>query len=325
MKLISLEDIRDVYLKVAQRGFAFALSKFSLSDSHRTKSSFNEVDIESSNWWIIPEVKFRWNELITGSKHVTYEEYMSQTFFRNHKNVRMVSIGSGVCSHELKLAEINPDWEIECIDFSNKLLHKAEQIAEKKQLKNISFLAQDIYQYKLSDNYYDIVFFHSSLHHFKNLDHFIKANVFDKLKEDGHLIINEYVGANRLQYPKNQIKAINECLNLIPTPYRQLHKTNLIKRKYYGSGLLRMIIADPSECVESERILPVVYKYFETVIEKPFGGNLLSSALKDISHNFLANNQEKDAILSRIFKFEDNYLLKNKSDFIFGIYRKKST
>ncbi len=84
-----------------------------------------------------------------------------------------------------------------------------------------------------------------------------------------------------------------------------------------------MIISDPSECVDSESILPTIYKHFNVIIEKPFGGNILMSTLKDISHHFIDTTIEKEAILNKIFEFEDNYLLEHKSDFVFGVYELK--
>ncbi|MDA9202092.1 hypothetical protein N9O58_04255 [Flavobacteriaceae bacterium] len=55
--------------------------------------------------------------------------------------------------------------------------------------------------------------------------------------------------------------------------------------------------------------------------EKPFGGSILSSVLKDIADHFFSVNAEKQEILETLFKIEDNYLKKNQSDFIFGMYK----
>jgi ubiquinone/menaquinone biosynthesis C-methylase UbiE len=325
MRIVTFEDARDIYLKMAQRGLSFSLSKLTFNQVKRTKSSFNAVHFDSSNWWIIPEVKQRWNELITGSKDVTYEEFVSRNFFQGYPSLQMVSIGSGVCSHELKLAELNPHYDIICVDFSEHLLAKAKEVADEKQLKNIRFLSKDIHEYEFPAHSIDVVFFHQSLHHFKEMDTFVKKKVVDKLKATGYLMMNEYVGVNRLQYAKEQIRAINKCLSLVPNAQRLLYKTDLVKNRYYGSGLLRMIIADPSECVESENIRPVIHKYFEPIFEKSFGGNLLMPVLKDISHHFINArvDQEKQMILNRLFECEDQYLSSHPSDFVFGIYRKR--
>ncbi len=320
MRVFTLEDIRDIYIKIVQRGYGFILSKLTLSEKARTKSSFNDARIDSSNCWIIPHVRARWNYLITGHKQTTYEEYVSKKF-GSERNVKMISIGSGVCSHELEFARLNPSWEITCVDFSDKLLMVAQKIAQREKLSNIKFIIKDIYKYSLPNDYYNIVLFHSSLHHFKNLNHLI-GKVYKSMAVNGKLIINEYVGANRFQYGKHQINEINRCLKLIDKDYKKVYKTNMYKKRYYGSGIVRMIISDPSECIESENILPAIKFYFIVVEEKGYGGNLLMPALKDISHHFVDLDERKKRCIDNVFAFEDEYLRHNNSDFIFGIYKK---
>jgi hypothetical protein len=83
-----------------------------------------------------------------------------------------------------------------------------------------------------------------------------------------------------------------------------------------------MIITDPSEAVESESIRPSIQQLFRTLEEKKIGGDLLMLLFKDISHNFLENSQETNALLEQIFAAEDAYLANNDSDFIFGVYGK---
>jgi len=290
-RIITLDDIIDVYAKLIQRGVSFITSKFSLNTTKRTKSAFNELNIESSNWWIIPKVKERWNFLITGNSQLEYEDFVVKNFLHPTKKLRMLSLGSGICSHELKFAELG------------------------------NFEIQNIYDYTFPKNYFDIVFFHASLHHFKNLGNLLGFKVKQALKKDGELIINEYVGTNRLQFPNHQIKAINKSLKLIPEKYRKRYKLNFYKNKVYGFGLLRMIIADHSECIESENIMPTIKKYYTTFFEANYGGNILMSTLKDLAHHFIEINDEKENILKQLFEFEDKYLTKYSSDFVFGIYK----
>ncbi|MFY8004697.1 MAG: class I SAM-dependent methyltransferase, partial [Chitinophagaceae bacterium] len=281
MRLLTLEDIRDVYLKWMQRGGKFLLSKLTLSSAERTKSSFNESNIQSANYWIIPAVRKRWNKLITDDENLGYEAYVSNKFLKNRAG-NMLSIGSGSCTKELSFARLNPHWEITCIDFSDKLLKVGEKIAAAEKLTNIFFIAEDIHQYHLPSSFFDVVLFNSSLHHFHQIDKIIQK-INNALLPKGKLIINEYVGPNRLQYSYHQLKAINNCLQLIDKPLRKMFLSSIYKNKYYGSGLLRMIISDPSECVKSEDILLVIHHYFTIVEEKAVGGNLLMPVLKDIA------------------------------------------
>ena len=69
--------------------------------------------------------------------------------------------------------------------------------------------------------------------------------------------------------------------------------------------------------------MPSLHNYFNPLIEKYYGGNILMNVLKDISHHFVETNKEKEKILNNLFEFEDDYLKSNKSDFVFGVYQKK--
>ncbi len=320
MRIITVDDLVDIYNKTKQRGIQFIVSKLNFSSIKRTKSAFDELNIQSANWWIIPKLHKRWNRLITDNETIEYKKFTVDNFLSNNKKLKMLSIGSGDCMQELEFASYENFEKILCIDITDKLLDNARKIAKTKELKNIIFKTQNIYDYEFFENEFDVVFFHASLHHFKNIEDFLSNKVKKTLKKNGTLIINEFVGANRLQFPKHQIKSINEALKLIPRKYRKRFKSNLYKDKVYGSGLIRMMLADPSECIESENILPTIHYYFKTIYEAPFGGNILMTTLKDISHHFIELDYEKEIILDKLFEFEDSYLKKHPSDFIFGVY-----
>lgn len=321
MKLVTSDDIIDVLAKGKQRGISFLLSKLTLRRISRTKSAFDQSIIRHANWWIIPAIRERWNTLITGNPSTTYEEFMMEEYLKNYTHLRLLSIGSGSCSHELALAQYSNFEKIVCVDLAQNRLNEARAIAQKNKLGNIEFKCIDIYKHSF-DQPFDIVFFHSSLHHFANISTFIGNHIPSLLKPKGLLIINEYVGPTRLQHPSHQIKAINQALSKIPNKYRRRFQTNWLKKSYSGSGLFRMILADPSECIDSEQILPTIHKHFTPIIKRPYGGNLLMHVLKDISHHFVNLNPEKTEILRQLFEEEDQYLKSNSSDFIFGIYQK---
>jgi ubiquinone/menaquinone biosynthesis C-methylase UbiE len=233
----------------------------------------------------------------------------------------MLSLGSGNCSSELIFATHNNFEEILCTDIAEKSLNLAKNISKEKKLNNIKFEVHDINRFMFPENSYDIVYFKASLHHFKNVEDLLGKHIKNVLKKDGLLIIDEFVGPNRFQFPKYQIKAINQAIQLIPKKYRKRYKLNLYRNKVYGSGLIRMIIADPSECIDSENILPSIHKHYNTIYESEYGGNILMTALKDISHHFIEMDDEKEKILDELFLFEDNYLKTHPSDFMFGVYQ----
>jgi len=320
--MIKKDDFIDVYVKLKQRGLKFLTTKLNPRKLERTKSAFNDDQLFASHWWIVPEVRRRWNKLITGDAHIEYEDYLLTQYLNHRSDWSMVSFGSGVCSHEISLAESGVFSKVVCVDIAEKLLNKAETIAKGKGLNEMQFIAQDLYKIDFEEAEFDIVFFHASLHHFADIEALITNKILKILKPNGLVIINEYVGANRMQFPKYQLKAINEAIKLIPQEYRHRYGSNTIKTSVSGPGLIRMFLADPSECVESENILPLLRKYFKTIEEKPYGGNLLMYALKDISHHFQNANSEQMLTLNELFELEDAYLKKHRSDFVFGLYKK---
>lgn len=222
---------------------------------------------------------------------------------------------------ELELAKKNLTWNITCVDFSEERLTSAMAIAQENGLNNFQTINSNILSLDFSKDQYDMVMFNSSLHHFDQINTFL-PRVMELIKPNGYLIIDEFVGPKRIQYSKEQLTAINECLKEVPKKYRGIFKTNFTKNYFRGSGLIRMLLSDPTECVDSASILPTIHSLLKTIDEKPYGGNILMPVLKDISHNFYELDEEKKQCLKRLFDYEDKYLLSHQSDHVFGIYQR---
>lgn len=322
MPLITSDDFIETWSKINQRGFSFFLSKFNPKPRARTLSAFDSEDIQSSNWWSIPEVKRRWNEKISGDPSLGYEAYTVHKYLKDRKSLKMLSIGSGVCSHEILFAKAIDFDKIVCVDLAVKPLEEARKKVSELGFTNFEFVNQDVYKLDYEPEIFDVILFHMSLHHFTNINNLLQK-MKTLLKKDGILIINEYVGPNRLQVPKSQIQQIQKALESIPEKWRSRFQSNRLKTTVSGPGYLRMIMADPSECVESEKIVPALHNNFIVKEEKPLGGNILTFLFKDIAHHFLNPNTEQLELLSSLFTLEDEYLANHLTDYLFGIYAKE--
>jgi ubiquinone/menaquinone biosynthesis C-methylase UbiE len=222
------------------------------------------------------------------------------------------------------LAESGRFSEVLGIDLSGESIREANRKVAEKALPNIRFEQADFYSFDLKEGYYDMVLFYSALHHFKNIE-LVAERICKALKSDGLVILCEYVGKNRLQFSKDQITEMNRLLDIIPKRYKTRYLTSWTKKKIYAPGLLRMLISDPSEAVESESIIPIIHSQFEVLEEKKIGGDLLMMVLKDIAHHFNSEDVEVKQVLERTFEEEDKYLMNAANpNFIFGVYRKKN-
>jgi ubiquinone/menaquinone biosynthesis C-methylase UbiE len=323
MRLITRDDLSETIAKINQRGSAYILSKFTANALARTQSTFDDVHLQASNWWIIPAVRARWNEKITGRPELPYEPYVVNRYLRDKRDLHLLSLGSGACGHEMAFARHPQFGLIECVDITPGLLRQAETQAREQGLHNMRFEVRDVNAMPWPEATYDIVFFHAALHHFRNVPAVV-AGVHRALRPGGLLIFNDYVGPNRLQWTAAQLSATNELLRQLPVAYRQRFMSRRIKTQVSGPGWLRMLISDPSEAVESELIRPAVHRHFRVLEEKAIGGNLLTLVLKDIAHHFLGEDATTQTLLRELFAAEDRFLEKEPSDLLFGVYQKDS-
>ena len=322
--IISIGDFIDIYFKIRSLESNKFLSRLIPSSNKKriTKAWNAACGNSQSNWWAVPYIQKRWNSLITGDANTDYSSYIIEKYLKYKKDINMLSPGCGTGSKELKFARFDKFRSIDAFDISLERIKIAKENVDSLGLKNIRYSTADVQSFKFEKDYYDIIVFDSFLHHIKNIDEILNK-VYDGLRQDGILVINEYVGPNRFQWSKEQLDISNNALSKIPPLFRKRLNSNKIKRKNYRPGLLRMILSDPSEAVNSEKILQKIKMKFKVLEEKPYGGNILHLTLKDISHNFIIKSDECKKLLDALFKIEDDFLQRiNESDFAFGVYSK---
>lgn len=319
---ISLGDFLDIYNKAREKGLIFLFSKFKLLSSSRIASKWGNYK-SNSDFWLIPKIEERWNILISGDKNLFYEDYVVEKHFKEKSGLKMLSIGCGEGSHEMNFAKHSCFSEIIAIDFAKEVTERAQKKADENNYP-IKFISGDFKKVQFKKEYFDVIHFSSSLHHFEEIEDTLKSFVQPLMKRDALLVVFEYCGPNRLQWTREQLNKSNQLLKQLPKKYKLLFDGLNIKRKVYRPGILRMFLVDPSEAPDSISIVPALQNNFEVVQHVNLGWNLLHILLKGISHNFINDNPETIEILNQLIAEEDLFVKQtNKSDAIFGIYRLK--
>jgi ubiquinone/menaquinone biosynthesis C-methylase UbiE len=323
MGFISAGDFIDLFYKIKTRGYQFILGKASVFAETRTRNTWNHTDDQSSNWWIIEPVRKRWNKLITGNEATAYEDYIATKYLSGKNNISLLSVGCGNGDHEITFANNNNITNVTAIDIAAEPLKTAKEKAEKLNLKKIRFLNTSFQEFNPTEKF-DIILFHSSLHHFKHMEK-VLLKVNHLLNDKGLVIINEYAGPNMFQFGKERKAFLNTILKNIPENLKLRVNSKNRKTKIYEPGIIRMYIADPSEACRSSDIMNTLNRLFEVLEEKKTGGDILHFLLKDIAQNFLTESPKTTAVLENLFSIEDDYIAeKEYSDFMFGVYQKKS-
>ncbi|WP_269685264.1 class I SAM-dependent methyltransferase [Flavobacterium lacustre] len=320
---ISVGDFLDVYHKIREKGLRYLMSKVKLLPTARIESKWDSY-ASTSDFWLIPAIQHSWNKMISGHPEMEYEEYVAQKYLSNKRNLKLLSIGCGEGSHDRNFAKQGCFSLIDGIDISPESIKNAVQSAKENNV-DINYFQGDFKKMKLNSNSYDVILFSSSLHHFKDVEATLQHDVKPLLKPDGILVIYEFTGPNRLQWTKEQLDKANELLRNLPLKFKMLSDKSSVKKKVYRPGLLRMLLVDPSEAIDSESIVPSLNKHFKVLEQTDLGWNILHILLKGIAQNFLNEEPETKKIIDFLIAEEADFVKKQlKSDAIFGVYQNKN-
>ncbi len=229
---------------------------------------------------------------------------------------RWLSVGCGAAGQEVGAAQQGLFAHLDAIDISSSALDEGRRLAAAAEVDNITFIEADFGQHELPPESNDVVFMNMSLHHVKELDAFL-LRIAACLRPGGFFLINEYIGPRQFQFGERQLSIVNDILEVLPEKLRQDVTTGEIKRSYERKSVEYWNVADPSEAVRSDLIVPTLDKYFEVVERIDYGGTILHLLLEHIIHNFDNGNTAHVAILRLLARFEDVLISRGvlRSDF----------
>ena len=168
--------------------------------------------------------------------------------------IRILSLASGYCGHELELAErLGTNYEITCTDVNPGIFARAKEVAKENAL-HLRFETVDLNFIKIAPETYDMIMAYASLHHVINLEH-LMDQISGGLKQHGFFHLVEVIGQNRKHmWDENEV-FVNSLLRLLP------------------ESLVQTIVVQPSseqdgmEGIRQEEILPLLRQRFETLYE----------------------------------------------------------
>jgi 2-polyprenyl-3-methyl-5-hydroxy-6-metoxy-1,4-benzoquinol methylase len=300
---ITSSDCTILYRKLLSGDLWRRLGRLRVSKSGRTRAKWAQIKQPIRHWWQVPRITEHLNQRMTGDARLNFREWTVRTFFRDGKPRRAISLGCGSGGREIAWAKDGVFDSLLGVDLTPQCISAAQETARQEGVSDrVSFAVQDISGALRGDEKYDVILFEHSLHHFSDMPALLDR-VAASLNPGGLLYIDEYVGPCRLQYTKKQLAFANAALQLIPEAFRVDYSGRWRKDKVLSSGPLMMYLSDPSEAIESDRILPELKKRFDVLVEKNVGGTIFPQVIQDIACNFLDDPIAINA-LSRILEME---------------------
>jgi SAM-dependent methyltransferase len=173
------------------------------------------------SWWEAgPEIQKHINNKISGSSNIDWVVWTLDRYYANKLPMtKSLSLGCGNGHLERRLANLGAFQHCDAYDVADGSIQAARKLTECEGLDNISYFVTDINKIELPASHYDVVWINHAMHHFEALEH-ICQEISRSLKPGGLLILNEYIGPSRFQFPGRQKEIANLCLQLIPEKYR---------------------------------------------------------------------------------------------------------
>lgn len=229
---------------------------------------------------------------------------------------RILSLGCGEGGLERHAHHLNMAKAYEAVDISSQAIEVARQRASEAGMSSIHYTVSDLNYVSLDEARYDGIFIASALHHVAALERFL-FEVNKALIHNGLLVINEYVGPSRFQWPVAHLILINVLLNLLPLRYRRNVMTGRIRLLTWRPSPKRLAKKDPSEAVRSAEIIPLIFEHFRVLRKIDYGGNIFHRLLQNIAGNFREDRTLDRKIVSWIGNVERSLIRRGNcsSDF----------
>ncbi|HMI99751.1 MAG TPA: class I SAM-dependent methyltransferase [Gaiellaceae bacterium] len=264
------------------------------------------------------------NRAISGADE-NWVDFTKRRFFPQRAHLAL-SLGSGYGVLERHALAVDMAERFDAFDISPEAVEIAREEAERGGYGDrIAYEARDLNAIELEPGRYDAVFATQTLHHIEALEHLLDQ-VRASLTPRGLLVVNEYVGPVRFQFPDERLPLMNELLLALPETHRRNLRTGDLISEIVRPDEREVKRVDPSESVRSDEIIGLIDERFEIVHRADFGGTLLQFVLADIAGNFDPADPKDVAMIDLVCLYEKTLIDEGvlPSDFVYLVARRRA-
>lgn len=301
-------------------------------DFQKASDHWNKKSGPSYNWWSNDIVCRHINKLVCGVPIAGLSAGVVKLANDKAKQLNMsltkgLSIGSGTGAKELALLRSGLVQHMTCYDLAEHRLMQGRQNAIRLGLiDRIDFRYGDAFEdfsFFKTRGEYDLVYWNNSLHHMPSTSVALEWSRV-ALAQGGLLVMDEYVGPNRIQYTDEMLEFANRVRSLLP-PEKLIYpgddtgfidSTKALAKK---PDLSRLIAKDPSEAADSENIIPSLKSFFPDATILPTGGAVYFCALPPLYANFDMNDPKDRDTLSILMLLDELYLAANPNNSLYAV------
>ncbi|MBJ6799243.1 class I SAM-dependent methyltransferase [Geomonas propionica] len=313
-------------------------------DSKIVAEHWSMADCSASdrNFYCFPAIRNRSCRLIFGETDASRKDWCEYWTIEKYLKPlvpvgRCLSICCGFGEVERTLARLGAAERITGIDIAPGAIEQARVRADREGFHNIEYRVCDVNKEELPEAEYDLIWANGALHHIRDIE-LVVGRLSRALKPGGLLVSNEYVGPDYQQLSVRQQEIINAVKHLLPRELRTPltgppdapgpslgAKVKDLLGRVVNSYKLRDDVVyeklwdmpsvawfrktDPSECVRSSAIVPVLKEHFAEVDVRYFNGSIIFYALDQAFYqNYDPGSAAHRRLLEMIFALEEHYV-----------------
>ncbi|MBT8061884.1 MAG: class I SAM-dependent methyltransferase [Gammaproteobacteria bacterium] len=276
----------------------------------------NFSDVE--NVHELPEIFHYWSNMhllpeqqkfgINSPDHFFLENLLKVCATRD--GTRMISIGSGNCDLEARLAQglVEAGFEeftIECMDINPQMLERGKAHAAAQGVADfIRFREADFNAWDPEGRRYDAVVANQSLHHVLELEHLFGA-VGKAVGDSGVFLVSDMIGRNgHLRWPEARA-IVDQFWNELPQAYRY----NQLLQRHEQVFLDNDCSSHSFEGIRAQDILPLLVQRFHFDFFFPYGNIIFPFVDRAFGHNFDATADWDRDFIDRVHIRDEQELL----------------
>ena len=257
-------------------------------------------------WGHIPQIREEIGRRICGealSSHIEADCRFIREFTGRASFDRAVSIGCGNAGKEIWMLKQGIVRHFDLYDLSSIRIENCRKTLTAQGLEgrastfNVSPFEGDVAAG------YDLVFWSDSLHHMAPMDEVMEWSK-KVLNVGGVFYFHEYIGPDRIQFPENDLALANAIRGTLDARFFASPEKpgQLVSRRISNIPRDELVAADPSESIESSRILAAFKRSFEQRAVRPLGGLVWFLGLKNLYQNF--DNEEGRPVLAALLDLD---------------------
>jgi SAM-dependent methyltransferase len=212
-----------------------------------------------------------------------------------------ISIGGGSGMREIQLIKRGYVEEMVVYDLSPARIELGRSWAKQYGVADkIAFFCEDGTPHL--EKKYDLAFWHASLHHMFDTPAAVEAS-WNALNPGGYFWAVEYTGPSKAQYTPEMLEWATAIRRMVPVKYTEAtRKRRAIAIPVPTPKPYRL---DPSEAVDSERIMPTVARVMPNAEVWPLGGIGYLIAFDPMCSRFDPKSQEDEEWLRAMMHIDD--------------------